>query len=200
MMGGKERKAGRPRDPRLDASIVEATIELLESRGYNEMSLAAVAERAGTTTVAIYRRWSSKADLVADAVFRTDGDDVVAETDDVAADISTMVHWAVDKICRPAALAAVAGLLGESRSERAVRGASAALASRRVEARLERAKATGELRADVDTRVLSAMVAGPVIFASFVGDAAQVDEAWIHNLVSIVLDGSRPRSDGGSEP
>ena len=45
------------------------------------------------------------AELVMDAVFRTEGDDVVAETGDVAADLATMIRWSVEKICRPAALA-----------------------------------------------------------------------------------------------
>lgn len=192
----EQSRVGRPRDPRLDAAIVSATIELLTERGYNDMSLAAIAERAGTTTVAIYRRWSSKADLVAHAVFRTDGDDVVAETGDITTDLTTMVQWSVDKLCRPAALAAIAGLLGESRTERNQRGAAAAMATNRVRDRLERARAAGDLRADVDTRVLATMIAGPVIQASMTGDAGKVDAAWIASLVSIALDGARPRTGG----
>ena len=115
-------KVGRPRDSRLDAAIVDATVALLEERGYSGLSLAAVAERAETTTAAIYRRWASKSELVSQAVFRTDGDDVVADTGDLAADLETMVRWSVDKIYRPAALAAIAGLLSEPRPN----GASAA--------------------------------------------------------------------------
>ena len=57
-----------------------ATLSLLEARGYNGLSLASVAEQAGTTTAAIYRRFGSKSELVTRSVFRTDGDDVVAET------------------------------------------------------------------------------------------------------------------------
>ena len=56
--------AGRPRDPRIDAAILAATAELLVTIGYSNLSLAAVAERAGTTKSALYRRWSSKAELV----------------------------------------------------------------------------------------------------------------------------------------
>ena len=187
----KNERAGRPRDMRLDMLIVEATIELLDERGYNDMSLAAVAERAGTSTTAIYRRWKSKSELVAHAVFRTDGDDVVAETDNIAADISTMVRWAAEKIARPAALAAVVGILGESRPERVARSTAAAMASRRVVKRLDRAKASGEIRADVDTRVLASLISGPMLHEVFVGGAAQVDEQWIADLVTIILDGVR---------
>lgn len=189
-------RVGRPRDPRLDAAIVAATLELLEARGYNELSLAAVAERAGTTTAAIYRRWGSKADLVARAVFRTDGEDVVADTGDLAADLTTMVRWAVDKIYRPVALAAIAGLLGESRTVRHKPASDAATASLLVTERLERAKAAGELRVDVDTRVLTALIDGPVLHAALGGMVEQIDDAWIADLVAVVLDGARPGPPG----
>jgi AcrR family transcriptional regulator len=188
-----ESMVGRPRDSRLDVAIVDATVALLEERGYSGLSLAAVAERAGTTTAAIYRRWGSKSELVARAVFRTGGDDVVADTGDLAADLETMVHWSVDKIYRPAGVAAIAGLLSESRADRRERASEAAMASRLVTERLERAKAAGELRADVDTSVLTALIDGPVLHAALSGMTG-IDEAWISALVRVVLDGARPGS------
>ena len=186
-------KVGRPRDSRLDAAIVDATVALLEERGYSGLSLAAVAERAETTTAAIYRRWSSKSELVAQAVFRTGGDDVVADTGDLAADLETMVRWSVDKIYRPAALAAIAGLLSEPRAERRARASEAATASRLVTERLERAKAAGALRADIDTSVLTALIDGPVLHAALSG-LTGVDDAWISELVRVVLHGALPEA------
>lgn len=187
----REQRAGRPRDPRLDAAIMDATVVLLEERGYAELTLTAVAERANTTTAAIYRRWQSKSDLVGRSVFRTDGDDVVADTRDVAADIATMVRWSVEKICRPAALAALAGLLTESRGARAAWTSEAATASVQVAARLRRAQEAGEIRADVDPAVVSALISGPVLHMAMAGLAEQVDESWIDDLVSVILDGIR---------
>lgn len=172
---------------------MEATVALLEERGYSDLSLAAIAERAETTTAAIYRRWSSKSELVSHAVFRTGGDDVVADTGDVAADLETMVRWSVDKIYRPAGLAAIAGLLSESRADRRERVSEAAVASRLVTERLDRAKAAGELRADVDTSVLTALIDGPVLHAALSG-VPGVDDAWVSGLVRVVLDGARPVS------
>jgi AcrR family transcriptional regulator len=194
MSGGSDTAApGRPRDPRLDAAIVDATVALLDQRGYAAMTLTAVAERAHTTTAAIYRRWSSKSELVLHAVFRTEGDDVVADTDDLAADLATMVRWSVEKICRPAAIAALGGLLTESRADRAARTGDAAMATDRTAARLERAKATGEIRADVDTALLAACIAGPVLQTALRGGGQEIDDAWIADLVTVVLDGARHR-------
>jgi hypothetical protein len=91
------------------------------------------------------------------------GDDVVAQTDDVAADLATMIRWAVEKICRPAALAAIAGMLGESRQERSARSArsaAAAMASRQVAERIERAQAAGQSRADADPAMVALVLDG----------------------------------------
>jgi AcrR family transcriptional regulator len=182
-------RVGRPRDPRLDAAIVDATVTLLEERGYAELTLTAVAERAGTTTPAIYRRFGSKAELVSHAVFRTDGDDVVADTGDLAADLTTMIRWSVEKLCRPAALAAIAGILGESRPERIARADDAMMANARVAERLDRAKAAGDVRADVTTSVLVSLISGPVMHAVLAGEADRVDDAWVADLVEVVLGG-----------
>ena len=110
-----------------------------------------MAERAGTTTAAIYRRWGSKSELVTQAVFRTDGDDVVADTGDVAADLATMVRL-VGREDRPPGGAGRPGRAPRRVPHRRVRrSTSASHLAHRVEQRLERAKATGEIRADVDS-------------------------------------------------
>src|SRR3989442_15883383 len=57
----KTPSAGRPRDPRIDAAILRATADLLVEIGYANLTMAAVAERAGTTKTALYRRGGGKA-------------------------------------------------------------------------------------------------------------------------------------------
>jgi hypothetical protein len=164
-------RAGRPRDPRLEARIVAATVELLTERGYHD---------------------TTKSELVSQAVFRTDGDDVVADTGDVAADLATMVRWSVEKLTHPAAIAAIAGLLGEPRADRRARRSDAATAVHLTTERLRRAQSDGELRADVDPAVLAALIDGPVMHAVMSGTAERIDERWITGLVAVVLDGARP--------
>lgn len=60
-------RAGRPRDDRCDRAIVAATAELLAAAGYEALSIEAVAARAGVAKTTVYRRWRTKAQLVADA-------------------------------------------------------------------------------------------------------------------------------------
>jgi AcrR family transcriptional regulator len=62
------RQLGRPRDPRLDAAIVDATLQLLSEGGYNALTMEAVATLAGVGKATLYRRWSGKEQLVVDAV------------------------------------------------------------------------------------------------------------------------------------
>lgn len=59
---------GRPRDRHIDAAILTATLGLLAERGYLDLSLEDVAQRAGTSRPAIYRRWPGRAPLALAAI------------------------------------------------------------------------------------------------------------------------------------
>ena len=55
-------------DRSLDGAILGAVLEGLAERGYDQMSMDDVASRARVGKAAIYRRWPSKATVVADAI------------------------------------------------------------------------------------------------------------------------------------
>lgn len=59
---------GRKRDQGLDTRIIEAAIDVLADVGFANMTMDMVAARAKSGKAALYRRWSSKAELVQDAV------------------------------------------------------------------------------------------------------------------------------------
>ncbi|MCX5393656.1 TetR/AcrR family transcriptional regulator [Streptomyces sp. NBC_00094] len=58
----------RRRGPVLERAILEATLEQLGSVGWNGLTMEGVAVGAQTGKAAVYRRWPSKEDLVADAL------------------------------------------------------------------------------------------------------------------------------------
>ena len=62
------RALGRPRDPKLDSAILQATLQLLASEGYEGLTIEAVAAMAGVGKASVYRRFSGKEDLVVEAV------------------------------------------------------------------------------------------------------------------------------------
>ncbi|WP_439599219.1 TetR/AcrR family transcriptional regulator [Falsiroseomonas sp.] len=59
-----DRKAGRKPSAVLDAAILAAALEALAEVGFEALSIADVARRAGTTPPAIYRRFANKPKLL----------------------------------------------------------------------------------------------------------------------------------------
>ena len=59
---------GRAQDSSRDDLIINAALELLSSKGYHGLTMTDVAARAGVSKATLYRRWTAKEDLVADAV------------------------------------------------------------------------------------------------------------------------------------
>ena len=61
---GAHRRPGRPRDPGYDKVILDATLEILNDKGYAGLTIDGVAARTGVGRPTIYRRWRSKPALV----------------------------------------------------------------------------------------------------------------------------------------
>lgn len=64
-MSTAKRGRGRPRREGTDEAILSVARTLLEERGYGELTVDAVADRAGVAKTTVYRRWPSKGALVA---------------------------------------------------------------------------------------------------------------------------------------
>ena len=62
------RMPGRPRSEASHQAIIQATLELLIEVGYGALTMDAVRDRAGVGKATIYRRWSSKEELVRDTI------------------------------------------------------------------------------------------------------------------------------------
>lgn len=62
------RGRGRPRREGADEEILSVALELLREKGYRDLTVDAVAERAGVAKTTVYRRWPSKGVLVAAAL------------------------------------------------------------------------------------------------------------------------------------
>ncbi|GGK88551.1 TetR family transcriptional regulator [Sphaerisporangium melleum] len=66
---GTVRSPGRPRSEKAEKAIIDAAIDMIaEGSGIGELSIEAIAARAGVGKTTIYRRWSNKEDLVVDAL------------------------------------------------------------------------------------------------------------------------------------
>jgi AcrR family transcriptional regulator len=93
------RGGGRRLDRSRDAAILRAALEGLAELGYDRMSMDEIAARAHSGKGALYRRWPSKAALVADAIvaWRERVAPIVApNTGSLLGDIEALIEGAPD--------------------------------------------------------------------------------------------------------
>jgi AcrR family transcriptional regulator len=165
------RGRGRPRDPETDASILRAALELFIERGVEGTSMEQIAKRAGVGKLTVYRRWSTKEDLIAQAVEQTVSADLVPSPGDIKELdpqqlVEGVIEAAAEMTASPAFRALVARMMGSAVSHpelMAVYWKHHVLPRRELAAALlRRAQQEGTVAADADLDVLIDMMAGAV--------------------------------------
>ncbi len=154
---------GRPRDGAIDAGVLDAALRELATKGYAAFSLTAVADAAGTTRPALYRRWKDKAALVVDAVARlAEADPPVVTGEafiDLVAELDNFAHCITAAGAQP-----LAGLMLSDALDEPVRAAYlerlVAPRRERLRAIFEAGVASGALRADADLEVVGSLLTG----------------------------------------
>jgi AcrR family transcriptional regulator len=183
---------GRPRDPRIDAAVLRATVELLAETGYPGLSVSAIAERAGTSKPAIYRRWPSKAHLVHEAVFPIGAGTAIPDSGRVPDGLREMVRRAMVFLSTPAARAALPGLIGEMAADPTLHSALlerfAGVIGGGLADWLATAAARGEVRPDVTAAELAETIAG-IALVSLLTHATELDDAWVDRTTKLLLKG-----------
>lgn len=89
---GATRGRGRPRLAAIDDAIHAATWDVIARAGYTGLTFEAVAEAAGCTRMSLYRRFSSKAELVGATMFAMSRAVEPVIPDDVAPLDALMMH------------------------------------------------------------------------------------------------------------
>jgi len=103
---------GRPRDASIDDAARQAARQLLIEAGWEGTSLSAVADRAGVSRPALYRRWPTKTHLVFDTLFGW-ADDVLPKELDLEPEewLESAVEISLELFADPAVRAGTPGLL-----------------------------------------------------------------------------------------
>ena len=183
---------GRPRDRRIDAAVLGAAADLLAEVGYANLTMAAVAERAGTTKTALYRRWSSKAELVHEAAFPAAPTALATPEGDIGGDVRAMVAAARDVFTSPVVRAALPGLIADMADDADLH---ARVVSRFVELfgvvrdRLDHAVARGEVHADVDPQRMIEIIGGATLLRLLLDPGGSLDDDWVEQTAAIVNHG-----------
>jgi len=95
------RPRGRRREADREPLILDAASELLDEIGYDHLRVQDVAARAHVGLATIYRRWSTKQELVIAAMSHAKADVEPVETDDPRADLEAFVHEMTNQMFGP---------------------------------------------------------------------------------------------------
>jgi len=139
--------------------------------GYEQLTIEAIAERAGVGKQTIYRRWPSKAAVVAEAALSVDlvGEPLLpAHTTDLASDMRAWLRQRQNWLESPGVMALVRGLVAAAadRSVDAARLYDHLTQPQRqvLLERLELAREEGHVRGDADLAAVAEALLGVVLY------------------------------------
>jgi AcrR family transcriptional regulator len=168
MSAAEKRPPGRPRDTATDAAIATATLELLAEVGFANLTIEAVAVRAGVGKPSIYRRWPTKLELVVAAVEQAAPPLEPKRSDDPRRDLEQLIETLVrDMTASPIAYALLAVAADpQGHPELIDRLADSYIAPRQAAAvtLIQHAIDSGALAASVDPDLLVEELIGPAVF------------------------------------
>ena len=183
-------RGGRPRDDAREQAILDAALALIAEVGYEAMSMEAVATHAGVSKATIYRRWTGKADLMAEAIRRmhSDGFPDPEDTGNLRGDLVSMTRLMISQ------MAGVDGglLCGLAMAMRSDAELATLMDGHKREHRervqlliVSRAKARGEIAESLEPPELIDVAAGVALFQVMSGKP--LDDTFSDYLVDRVL-------------
>jgi len=181
---------GRPRSEQAHRAILHATLELLAQVGYDRLTLAAVATRAGVGKATIYRRWPSKLPLVVDA-FKTLPELSDSDTGDIVDDLASVLQSFLEIVATTPLAIVLPILAGERARDPGLSQVLAPLFKTRRAPLIQvlaRAVARRELPPDIDLEAAADVIMGPIVTRLFF-TGADLDPANVKPFVDAALFG-----------
>lgn len=182
---------GRPRDATLDGAITAAACALLLAEGHAAVTIDRVARTAGTTRAAVYRRYATRGEIVLAVLVDRFGVDPAPNTGSLHGDLVELQHRQVAFFADPVAQAALAGtlrdILAEPQLGTTFHEQFMAPRRRSVAAMLDRARSRGEAAAQIDPRVISDVLTGPLLLRSLLPALGEPDETLVHATVTAAI-------------
>lgn len=186
-IAGTDPSAARPRvEGDREQEILDATLDVLADLGYDRLTMDSVASAARASKATLYRRWSTKASLVIDALASQKAPMSVPDTGDLREDLMQTFcgHGGLTDHRQTAVFASVITAISrDSEFAEAFRrdfiGPKAALGLEIF----RRAQARGEIGPDVDIELLAPALAGIVLHRLFL-----MGEQPTPDLVTRVID------------
>jgi AcrR family transcriptional regulator len=177
-------------------SVLSATAKELSRAGYAALRVEDVAARSGVNKTTVYRRWPTKAELVAALIKEVMGRAEPIDTGSVRGDLRASLCAEIAGATRPLGR----GILRIVQSERTVPEIDAIARRLRDEmhdarvAMVERGIARGELPEGIDPHLVVDLVSAPVLRRALTfGDA--VDARYLDGVLDVVFAGIAVRSE-----
>ncbi|GAA1653742.1 TetR/AcrR family transcriptional regulator [Nonomuraea maheshkhaliensis] len=191
------RPAGRPRSEKAEKAIIEATLDLIaEGMGVSELTIEAIASKAGVGKTTIYRRWSNKEDLIVDALAtlrapmpKLPGTSV---RDDLISLLEAMRRESGDT--RGRCVMNIAMSEADRYPRLMERFLKRAVEPRRqaMRAVIERGVTTGELKPELDVDMGMALISGAMLWHTKWGPAGDLPSDLPQRVVDAALAGMAP--------
>jgi AcrR family transcriptional regulator len=187
-------RRGRPRSEASRKAILRAASELLLEHGLNQISMDAVAERAGASKATIYRWWPSKELLALDAVFSEWAPQPASihDTGSLEGDLLTLVRPWARRLAKKPYGRVIAALISKAQNDPqfAEQYLTRFVQPRRDQSRVIFAHAIerGEIPADTDIEVALDLLYG-AIYHRILHGHAELTDRFARSVVNHVVAG-----------
>jgi AcrR family transcriptional regulator len=201
MADSVEASTGARQRPRVEGSreeeILDATVEVVAELGYDRLTMDAVATAAKASKATLYRRWSTKAELVVDAISRAKGACPRPENVDTGSLRGDLIAMScVDGgFTSEMPMSVMAGLLTALHRDPDLQ---TAFQERFVAPRIavvnkiyERAVQRGEIAADLDIEMLARTLPALIIHHAFILGVEPTDELVVRVIDHVILPAAR---------
>ena len=179
-----------------EEEILDATVAVVAELGYDRLTMDAVATAAKASKATLYRRWSTKADLVVDAISRAKGcplpEDV--DTGSLRGDLVSM-SCGDGGFTDEMPMSVIAGLVTALHRDPDLQKAfqERFLAPRMQVTRkvYERAVGRGEIGPGVDVELLSVTLPALIVHHAYILGVAPTDDLILRVIDNVILPAAR---------
>jgi AcrR family transcriptional regulator len=176
--------------------ILDATVAVVAELGYDRLTMDAVATAAKASKATLYRRWSTKAELVVDAISRAKGcpmpEDV--DTGSLRGDLISMACGAggfTDEMPLSVIAGLITALHRDADLQKAFRERFLAPRLLLTQKAYERAVERGEIAPGIDIELLSTTLPAVIVHHAYVLGVEPTDELILRVIDNVILPAAR---------
>ena len=179
-----------------EEEILDATVAVVAELGYDRLTMDSVATAAKASKATLYRRWTTKAELVVDAISRAKGCPIPEDVDtgSLRGDLISMA-CSEGGFTDELPMSVIAGLLTalhrDADLQRAFRERFLAPRLELIASVFGRAVERGEIAPDVDVELLSVTLPAVIVHQAYILGVEPTDELILRVIDNVILPAAR---------